>query len=218
MSPPPTIAIDLPRRSTSRPAHGRRTSADRLNAPTASPTATSPPASGPVDVQRHGRHQQSVGEEVGQRRPSPSSDELRRDESRVWSTAAVLMASPPVEAHNGRSRDAGASVDLPIPGREVGDGDSDELRLAELLCALSVTLDLAMAQPPEKSIRSCLVATRLADRLGVAGQAHGLLRDPAAAPRLHGHHARGGPPAWARVPPSCAHWRSAPTQPAAASR
>jgi HD-GYP domain-containing protein (c-di-GMP phosphodiesterase class II) len=43
----------------------------------------------------------------------------------------------------------------------------DDLRLAELLCALSVTLDLAMAQPPEKSIRSCLVATRLADRLGV---------------------------------------------------
>ncbi|TCO30075.1 HD domain-containing protein [Kribbella steppae] len=41
-------------------------------------------------------------------------------------------------------------------------------RLAELLCALSVSLDLAMAQPPEKSIRSCLVATRLADRLGVA--------------------------------------------------
>ncbi len=43
-----------------------------------------------------------------------------------------------------------------------------ELRLSELLCALSVTLDLAMAQPPEKSVRSCLVATRLADRLGVA--------------------------------------------------
>ncbi len=41
-------------------------------------------------------------------------------------------------------------------------------RLAELLCALSVSLDLAMAQPPEKSIRSCLVAARLADRLGVA--------------------------------------------------
>lgn len=40
-------------------------------------------------------------------------------------------------------------------------------RLAELLCALSVSLDLAMAQPPEKSIRSCLVAMRLAARLGV---------------------------------------------------
>lgn len=43
-----------------------------------------------------------------------------------------------------------------------------EVRLAELLCALSVTLDLAMAQPPEKSIRSCLVAMRLADRLQVS--------------------------------------------------
>ncbi|MGH3863986.1 HD domain-containing phosphohydrolase, partial [Actinokineospora sp.] len=43
----------------------------------------------------------------------------------------------------------------------------EELRLAELLCALSVSLDLAMAQPPEKSVRSCLVATRLADRLGL---------------------------------------------------
>lgn len=42
-----------------------------------------------------------------------------------------------------------------------------DLRLADLLCALSVTLDLAMAQPPEKSIRSCLVATRLARRLGL---------------------------------------------------
>jgi HD-GYP domain-containing protein (c-di-GMP phosphodiesterase class II) len=42
-----------------------------------------------------------------------------------------------------------------------------EVRLAELLCALSVTLDVAMAQPAEKSIRSCLVATRLADRLQV---------------------------------------------------
>jgi HD-GYP domain-containing protein (c-di-GMP phosphodiesterase class II) len=43
-----------------------------------------------------------------------------------------------------------------------------EVRLAELLCALSVSLDLAMAQPPEKSIRSCLVAMRLADRLHVS--------------------------------------------------
>jgi HD-GYP domain-containing protein (c-di-GMP phosphodiesterase class II) len=43
----------------------------------------------------------------------------------------------------------------------------DELRLAEPLCALSVTLDFAMAQPPEKSIRSCLVAIRLAQRLGL---------------------------------------------------
>ena len=44
----------------------------------------------------------------------------------------------------------------------------DALRLADLLCALSVPLDLAMAQAPEKSIRSCLVAVELARRLGLA--------------------------------------------------
>ncbi|GAA1606848.1 HD domain-containing protein [Kribbella sancticallisti] len=44
----------------------------------------------------------------------------------------------------------------------------DELRLADLLCALSVSLDLAMAQPLEKSIRSCLVAIRLSRRLGLS--------------------------------------------------
>lgn len=44
----------------------------------------------------------------------------------------------------------------------------EEPRLAEVLCALSASLDLAMAQRPETSIRSCLVAMRLADRLHVA--------------------------------------------------
>lgn len=44
----------------------------------------------------------------------------------------------------------------------------DELRLADLLCALSVTLDLAMAQAPEKSIRACLVATGLARELSLS--------------------------------------------------
>jgi len=43
-----------------------------------------------------------------------------------------------------------------------------ELRLSDLLCALSITLDLAMAETPEKSIRSCLVATALARKLGLA--------------------------------------------------
>ena len=43
----------------------------------------------------------------------------------------------------------------------------DELRLADLLCALSVTLDLAMAQAPEKSIRACLVATALAREMSL---------------------------------------------------
>lgn len=40
-----------------------------------------------------------------------------------------------------------------------------DLRLADLLAALSVTTDLAMGQPPEKAIRACLVATEIARRL-----------------------------------------------------
>jgi putative nucleotidyltransferase with HDIG domain len=38
----------------------------------------------------------------------------------------------------------------------------DDLRLADLLAALSVTTDLAMGQAPEKSVRACLLATELA--------------------------------------------------------
>lgn len=43
----------------------------------------------------------------------------------------------------------------------------DELRLADLLAALSLTTDLAMGQPPEKAIRATVVATRLARRMGL---------------------------------------------------
>ena len=43
----------------------------------------------------------------------------------------------------------------------------DELRLADLLAALSVTTDLAMGQPPEKAMRACVVATEIARRLGL---------------------------------------------------
>jgi len=41
----------------------------------------------------------------------------------------------------------------------------DELRLADLLAALSVSTDLAMGQAPEKAIRACVVATEIARRL-----------------------------------------------------
>ena len=43
----------------------------------------------------------------------------------------------------------------------------DDLRLADLLAALSVTTDLAMGQPPEKAMRACVVATEIARRLGL---------------------------------------------------
>lgn len=44
---------------------------------------------------------------------------------------------------------------------------SQELRLADLLAALSVTTDLGMGQPPEKAIRTCLLATGLARAMGL---------------------------------------------------
>jgi hypothetical protein len=38
----------------------------------------------------------------------------------------------------------------------------DDLRLADILAALSVATDLGMDQEPEKAVRACLVATHLA--------------------------------------------------------
>jgi HD-GYP domain-containing protein (c-di-GMP phosphodiesterase class II) len=43
----------------------------------------------------------------------------------------------------------------------------EEVRLADLLAALSVATDLGMGQEPEKAIRACLVATALARRMDV---------------------------------------------------
>jgi putative nucleotidyltransferase with HDIG domain len=43
---------------------------------------------------------------------------------------------------------------------------NDELRLADILAALSITTDLAMGQPPEKAIRACVLATALARHMG----------------------------------------------------
>lgn len=41
---------------------------------------------------------------------------------------------------------------------------------AELLAALSVVIDLGLGQPAEHMLRAALIATRLADRLGLAGE------------------------------------------------
>jgi HD-GYP domain-containing protein (c-di-GMP phosphodiesterase class II) len=43
----------------------------------------------------------------------------------------------------------------------------DELRLADLLAALSVTSDLAMGQAPEKAIRACILATEVARHMAL---------------------------------------------------
>lgn len=49
-------------------------------------------------------------------------------------------------------------------GREWGLATA-ELRLADLISALSQVTDLGMGQPPEDAIRSCLLATSLARRM-----------------------------------------------------
>jgi hypothetical protein len=41
----------------------------------------------------------------------------------------------------------------------------DDLRLADMLAALSVATDLGMGQEPEKAVRACLVATQLAQAM-----------------------------------------------------
>jgi HD-GYP domain-containing protein (c-di-GMP phosphodiesterase class II) len=45
--------------------------------------------------------------------------------------------------------------------------DSAELRLAELVAALSLGIDLGFGQPMEHVLRQCLIALRLAERLGL---------------------------------------------------
>ncbi|HEX6263010.1 MAG TPA: HD domain-containing phosphohydrolase [Actinomycetota bacterium] len=44
---------------------------------------------------------------------------------------------------------------------------TDQLRLADLLVAISVATDIGMGQEPEKAARSCLLATRMARGLGL---------------------------------------------------
>ena len=44
---------------------------------------------------------------------------------------------------------------------------ADEFRLAELMAAVSLATDLGMGQPLEQALRTCLLATQLAERIGL---------------------------------------------------
>jgi HD-GYP domain-containing protein (c-di-GMP phosphodiesterase class II) len=48
-----------------------------------------------------------------------------------------------------------------------GDGDPGQVRLAELVAALSLGIDLGFGQPMEHVLRQCLIALRLAERIGL---------------------------------------------------
>src|SRR5262245_426067 len=45
--------------------------------------------------------------------------------------------------------------------------DRAHVRLAELVAALSLGVDLGFGQPMEHALRQCLIALRLADRMGL---------------------------------------------------
>ena len=49
--------------------------------------------------------------------------------------------------------------------------DGDRVRLAELVAALSLGIDLGFGQPMEHVLRQCLIALRLAERVGLDEEA-----------------------------------------------
>src|SRR4051812_37225619 len=48
-----------------------------------------------------------------------------------------------------------------------GEARAGQVRLSELIAALSLGIDLGFGQPMEHVLRQCLIATRLADRIGL---------------------------------------------------
>ena len=53
------------------------------------------------------------------------------------------------------------------------DTDRAHVRLAELVAALSLGIDLGFGQPMEHVLRQCLIALRLAERIGLDEQTRG---------------------------------------------
>ena len=56
-----------------------------------------------------------------------------------------------------------------------GGTDRAHVRLAELVAALSLGVDLGFGQPMEHVLRQCLIALRLAERIGLDEQARAVV-------------------------------------------
>ena len=54
--------------------------------------------------------------------------------------------------------------------------DRQPVRLAELVAALSLGIDLGFGQPMEHVLRQCLIALRLAERVGLDEETRARLR------------------------------------------
>jgi HD-GYP domain-containing protein (c-di-GMP phosphodiesterase class II) len=57
----------------------------------------------------------------------------------------------------------------------IGDTDRAHVRLAELVASLSLGIDLGFGQPMEHVLRQCLIALRLAERIGLDEQARAVV-------------------------------------------
>jgi len=60
-----------------------------------------------------------------------------------------------------------------------GDTDRAHVRLAELVAALSLGIDLGFGQPMEHVLRQCLIALRIAERIGLEEQERAVVYYPA---------------------------------------
>ncbi len=96
---------------------------------------------------------------------------------------AVALGAPPRRSHRLRQFQVqnGGVHPTPTP-RASGKG----LRRAELLAAISLAIDLGLGQPMEHMLRSSLIATRIAERMGLDAKqrAIGVLRKSGGLGRL----------------------------------
>jgi HD-GYP domain-containing protein (c-di-GMP phosphodiesterase class II) len=61
------------------------------------------------------------------------------------------------------------------PSRGITDPEQSEVRLAELVASLSLGIDLGFGQPMEHVLRQCLIALRLAERIGLDAEARAVV-------------------------------------------
>jgi hypothetical protein len=61
-----------------------------------------------------------------------------------------------------------------VAGPVATETDRVHVRLAELVAALSLGIDLGFGQPMEHVLRQCLIALRLAEATGLDGEQRGL--------------------------------------------
>src|SRR5204862_6787812 len=104
--------------------------------------------------------------------PEPHSlrhPRFRREEVVCWEGAArsmgravsLCLVSEPLKRSPGSMAASGSTTR----------SGAAELRLAEVVAALSLGIDLGFGQPMEHVLRQCLIALRLAERVGLAAQA-----------------------------------------------